>query len=54
VLQRAADLALNPLRGAGWSDWGMPRRVFDILQGAAAYSELLARLPHPVPAAVIT
>jgi mannose-1-phosphate guanylyltransferase len=34
VLQCAGDLAVAPVVGSGWSDWGSPRRVFESLAGS--------------------
>jgi mannose-1-phosphate guanylyltransferase len=51
VLERARNLALVPLRGAGWSDWGTPRRVFQCLEGTPAHRELLGRIAADRPAA---
>jgi mannose-1-phosphate guanylyltransferase len=58
VLAAAAGLALVPLRGSGWSDWGTPERLMDSLAGSPALADLRRRLaagprpaqPHPAPA----
>lgn len=42
VLQRARDLAVVPLIGAGWSDWGTPARVLSALRGTPAERRLRA------------
>ena len=47
VLERAEHLAVISLRGAGWSDWGTPRRVFQTLAGTADHERLLARMAAP-------
>jgi len=47
VLERARDLSLIPLRGAGWSDWGTPRRVFESLVGTPDHRQLLQRIVRP-------
>jgi mannose-1-phosphate guanylyltransferase len=47
VLERAENLALIPLRGAGWSDWGTPRRVFESLEGTRDHQKLLKRMRAP-------
>jgi mannose-1-phosphate guanylyltransferase len=44
VLERAGNLALLPLRGAGWSDWGRPDRVFESLAGTPDHRRLLQRI----------
>jgi mannose-1-phosphate guanylyltransferase len=44
VLERAGNLALVPLRGAGWSDWGTPGRVFRSLAGTPDHDRLIQRL----------
>ena len=52
VLERAENLALVPLRGAGWSDWGTPGRVLDSLSGTPDHERLLQRLARPEARAV--
>jgi mannose-1-phosphate guanylyltransferase len=51
LLAHARDLAVVPVRGAGWCDWGSPRRVFQSLQGTPHLAPLLRRLraPHATP-----
>lgn len=48
VLQRAEGLAVAPVAGAGWSDWGSPRRVFSSLEGTPHYQALLERIAGAV------
>lgn len=33
VLERADNLAVLPVAGTGWSDWGHPQRIFHSLEG---------------------
>ncbi len=47
VLERARNLTLTPLRGAGWSDWGTPRRVLASLAGTDDHAHLLRRMAEP-------
>jgi mannose-1-phosphate guanylyltransferase len=51
VLERGRGLSVMTLEGAGWSDWGTPRRVFAALAGSADHDRLVARLhaPRPLP-----
>lgn len=44
LLARAADLALVPVAGSGWSDWGSPGRVFQSLAGTPHHARLLSRI----------
>ena len=44
VLQQARGLVVAPVRDAGWSDWGSPRRVLESLRGMAKHRRLLARV----------
>ncbi len=44
VLERAENLALVPLRDAGWSDWGTPGRVLESLAGTPDHERLLQHL----------
>ncbi len=44
VLEQAGGLAVMPVEGTGWSDWGSPQRVFRALQGTPHYAPLLARI----------
>lgn len=47
VLAHATELAVIPVRGTGWSDWGSPRRVFESLAGTAHLDLLLSRIRAP-------
>ena len=47
LLSRARDLAVVPVFGSGWCDWGSPRRVFDSLRGTPQLDALLARIGPP-------
>ncbi len=44
VFAHAANLAVIPVAGTGWSDWGSPRRVFDSLAGTPDHDRLVARI----------
>lgn len=44
VLAHAAALALLPVAGTGWSDWGSPQRVFASLVGTPGHDHLIARI----------
>ena len=44
VLAHAAGLAVIPVAGSGWSDWGSPKRVFASLVGTPAHDRLIARI----------
>ena len=44
VLSRADHLAVIPVEGSGWSDWGSPSRVFASLAGTAAHERLIERI----------
>jgi mannose-1-phosphate guanylyltransferase len=44
VLARARDLAVVPVAGTGWSDWGSPKRVFASLVGTPSHDRLVARI----------
>lgn len=44
VLSNAADLAVLPVTGSGWSDWGSPQRVFASLAGTDCHARLVARI----------
>jgi mannose-1-phosphate guanylyltransferase len=50
VLEPSRGLGVLPLQGAGWSDWGTPRRVFKSLAGTASHDRLLARIGAPLVA----
>jgi mannose-1-phosphate guanylyltransferase len=44
VLARAEHLAVLPVAGSGWSDWGSPRRVFASLAGTPCHERLVDRI----------
>jgi hypothetical protein len=44
VLSHAGELAVLPVTGSGWSDWGSPQRVFASLAGTAGHAHLVARI----------
>ena len=44
LLAHAADLAVVPVSGTGWSDWGSPARVFASLAGTPGHDALVARI----------
>lgn len=44
VLSHARDLAVAPVSGSGWSDWGSPARVFASLQGTECHERLVGRI----------
>lgn len=44
VLSHAGALAVLPVAGSGWSDWGSPQRVFASLAGTAGHAHLVARI----------
>lgn len=44
LLAHATELAVIPVRGTGWSDWGSPRRVFESLAGTHHLDHLLSRI----------
>jgi mannose-1-phosphate guanylyltransferase len=51
VLERAPNLAVLPVEGSGWSDWGSPDRVFRSLEERGLLAPLQSRLRAPlVPA----
>ena len=52
LLTHARDLAVVPVSGSGWSDWGSPRRVFESLAGTPELDLLLARIREPRPLAL--
>ena len=47
LLSHARELAVTPVTGSGWSDWGSPRRVFESLAGTPELDLLLARIRGP-------
>lgn len=44
VLARADSLAVLPVAGSGWSDWGSPARVFASLAGTEGHDRLVGRI----------
>jgi mannose-1-phosphate guanylyltransferase len=44
LLAHAKDLAVVPVAGAGWCDWGSPQRVFQSLHGTPHLERLLQRI----------
>ncbi len=44
LLAHTADLAVVPVSGTGWSDWGSPARVFASLVGTPGHDALVARI----------
>lgn len=44
VLSHAKNLAVVPVAGSGWSDWGSPKRVFASLHGTPNHERLVARI----------
>lgn len=44
VLELSAGLAVIPVAGTGWSDWGSPERVFESLTGTQRHSALVERM----------
>lgn len=47
LLSHPGTLAVIPLVGTGWSDWGSPKRVFQSLAGSLDLDQLLARIREP-------
>jgi len=47
VLAHATELAVAPIAGSGWNDWGTPRRVFESLAGTPQLDALLSRIRGP-------
>ncbi len=47
LLSHADTLAVIPIVGTGWSDWGSPKRVFQSLAGSPDLDLLLARIREP-------
>lgn len=50
VLERCRGLAVAPVHGSGWSDWGSPHRVFRSLEGTRHLERLRERLAMAAPA----
>lgn len=44
VLAHARSLAVLPVSGSGWSDWGSPSRVFASLAGTKSHDRLVQRI----------
>lgn len=44
ILAHARALAVMPVAGTGWSDWGSPQRVFASLQGTPSHARLVERI----------
>lgn len=44
VLAHARSLAVLPVTGTGWSDWGSPKRVFASLAGTPCHDRLVERI----------
>jgi mannose-1-phosphate guanylyltransferase len=44
ILEKADDLAVLPVDGSGWSDWGTPSRVYETLGQAGRLAALESRL----------
>lgn len=44
LLAHAHGLAVVPVDGTGWSDWGSPQRVFASLAGTPQHARLVARI----------
>jgi mannose-1-phosphate guanylyltransferase len=44
VLAHARELAVMPVVGTGWSDWGSPKRVFASLVGTPNHDRLVERI----------
>jgi mannose-1-phosphate guanylyltransferase len=51
VLSNADELAVLPVAGSGWCDWGSPQRVFASLAGTACHARLVARIRGDMAAA---
>ena len=52
VLTHAPNLAVMPVAGTSWSDWGSPKRVFASLAGTPNHDRLLARIRGDVAVAL--
>jgi len=44
VLEHAGNLAVLPVSGIGWSDWGNPQRIFQSLKGTVGLEKLKGRM----------
>lgn len=49
VLATAGSLAMIPVAGSGWSDWGSPARVFASLAGTEKHAHLVDRIRGELP-----
>jgi len=47
LLANADNLAVVPVAGTGWSDWGSPRRVLESLVGTPHHMRLIERMCDP-------
>jgi mannose-1-phosphate guanylyltransferase len=47
VLANSRELAVTPIAGTGWSDWGSPQRVFQSLVGTPELERLVRRIREP-------
>lgn len=52
VLAHSSELAVIPVAGSGWTDWGSPARVFASLAGTQSHERLLERIRGDVKLAV--
>jgi mannose-1-phosphate guanylyltransferase len=52
VLSHADELAVLPVTGSGWCDWGSPQRVFASLAGTDCHARLVARIGGDAAVAV--
>jgi mannose-1-phosphate guanylyltransferase len=52
VLAHADALAVMPVTGSGWCDWGSPQRVFASLAGTDGHAHLVARIGGDTAVAV--
>jgi mannose-1-phosphate guanylyltransferase len=52
VLSHADALAVVPVTGSGWCDWGSPGRVFASLAGTDSHARLIARIGGDMATAV--
>ena len=48
VLAHAPSLAVMPVAGSGWSDWGSPQRVLASLVGTDSHARLIERIAADV------
>jgi mannose-1-phosphate guanylyltransferase len=52
VLSNAHSLAVVPVTGTGWCDWGSPQRVLASLAGTESHARLMARMDNVGPSLV--